>query len=97
MKMAIKIKYIHTNNTWLDNKAYSKEEQHTLYDDSLQDVLDNTRWYLDNLDYLREYRVYWGNYNKFDKKGLEEQLYLIIWIKNQMIYKRLYTSLYNCR
>ena len=67
--MAIKIKYLHTNNTWLCNDMYCKEDQHKIYDDNLQDVLDNTRWYLDNLNYLKEYRVYWGNYNKFDKKG----------------------------
>jgi hypothetical protein len=60
---------INKNNSWLCEAGYEKEEEIKIYDDNLKDVLDNTRWYLDNLDYLVEYRVFWGNYNKFDRKG----------------------------
>jgi hypothetical protein len=45
------------------------EEQQAIYLDNLQDIMDNTRWYLDNLDYLVEYKVYWNTYTKFDKNG----------------------------
>lgn len=67
--MAIKIKHFHANNTWLDLELYSHKEQEKLYNDTLQDVYDNARWYLDNLNYLREYKVFWGNYKKFDRFG----------------------------
>lgn len=54
----------HQNNHWLSEAGYTKKEQEDLYDNSVQDIIDNTRWYLDNLEYLREYRVYWQCYSK---------------------------------
>jgi hypothetical protein len=59
----IKVKFCHTNNNWLKEQGYTVEEEAKLYDDQLQDILDNTRWYLDNLEFMRQYRVSWGNYS----------------------------------
>jgi hypothetical protein len=49
-------------SSWLKDADYSYIEENQILDDLLNDVLMNTRWYLDNLDYLREFRVSWGNY-----------------------------------
>lgn len=59
--------------------GYSKAEEEKIFDATVQDVLDNTRWYLDNLDRLVAYRVSWKDYRnptatlpkrfKQDKKG----------------------------
>jgi hypothetical protein len=49
-------------NNWLSN-CYTKEEEISIYDEQLQDILDNTSWYLENLDYLLAYRVFWGDYS----------------------------------
>ncbi len=54
----------HANNDWLKEAEYTPEEEEKLFDVTLQDVMDNTRWYLDNLEYLREYRVYWQCYSR---------------------------------
>jgi hypothetical protein len=54
----------HPNNNWLCDSGYSREEEQKLYDDQLQDILDNTRWYLDNLETLKTYRVYWKSYKE---------------------------------
>lgn len=62
--MVIKIRFLHSNNNWLENSEYTLKEQGEIYSAQLQDVLDNTRWYLDNLEYMRDYRVSWHNYSK---------------------------------
>lgn len=56
---------IHLSNetSWLKGCSYEEEEEAIIYDAQLQDILENTRWYLDNLDYLPEYRVRWNNYS----------------------------------
>ena len=51
----------HSRN--LKENGYSIEEEGEIYDELLQDVIDNTRWYLDNLDYLSFFRVSWKNYS----------------------------------
>jgi len=45
----------------LDN-GYTFKEETEIYKSQLQDILDNTRWYLDSLDYLNAYRVSWHCY-----------------------------------
>lgn len=62
--MALTLKFRHANNSWLTENGYSKKQQEKIYDKQLQDILENTRDYLDNLQYLREYKVYWGTYSK---------------------------------
>ena len=46
----------------LTQSGYTVEEETELYDKQLQDILDNLRWYLDNLDNMVEYRVIWKDY-----------------------------------
>ena len=42
--------------------GYSLEEQNEMYKASLNDVYDNPRWYLDNLENLKSFRVGWHRY-----------------------------------
>ena len=79
----IKVK-LHFNNTWLEESGYTNKEQEDLYEQSLNDVMDNTRWYLDNLDYISEYKVYFGNYYNKNKKGTKS---ITIHPKARNIYK----------
>ena len=60
---------MHRNNSWLSEAGYTKEQERELFDKQLDDVIDNTRWYLDNLDYMVEYKVYWTCYTRRSKKG----------------------------
>jgi hypothetical protein len=60
--MALEIA-IHPSDSCLWQQGYEIEEEAEIYDMQLQDLLENPRWYLDNLDYLREYRVKWHNYS----------------------------------
>jgi hypothetical protein len=57
----IKIRLQKSNNHLCDN-GYTKTQEEKIYDDLLVDVLENTRWYLDNLDNLRTFRVSWQDY-----------------------------------
>lgn len=59
----IKVK-THKNNNWLKDAGYSLAEEQELYDKQLQDIMDNTRWYLDNFEYLPTYRLSWVIYTK---------------------------------
>ena len=59
----IKLKLSRYSN-WLSDSDYSIKEQETVYDDLLDDVIENPRWYLDQLPYLSEFRVSWINYGK---------------------------------
>jgi hypothetical protein len=49
-------------------QGYSIEKERELFDEQIEDILANTRWYLDNLDCMAEYRVSWGNYKLLSKK-----------------------------
>jgi hypothetical protein len=57
--------------------SYSIEEQAALYDSILADIYLDPRWYLDNLDYLPQFKVVWHDYRckqapapyKYTKKG----------------------------
>lgn len=53
-----------TKSNWLRDAGYSVEDQEKIYDDLLTDVIENPRWYLDQLNYLPEFRVNWVNYVK---------------------------------
>ena len=50
------------NNRSLSQNGYSLDEQELMYAELLQDVFDNPRWYLDNVDYLSVFYVSWKNY-----------------------------------
>ncbi len=54
----------HQNNNWLKESGYTKEEEIKIFDDQLADLLENTRWYLDNLETMKTYRVFWFNPKK---------------------------------
>ena len=54
----------HKNNNWLKDAGYSFKEEQDIYDAQLQDVMDNTRWYLDNEKFLPTYKVSWVGYTK---------------------------------
>lgn len=55
---------VHKNGNWLKDAGYSFEEEQTIYDLQLQDIMDNTRWYLDNYMFLPTYRLSWVAYNQ---------------------------------
>lgn len=50
------------NNNHLSDNGYTLEEQGVVYDEQLAELYANPRWYLDNLDYMVEYRVSWQDY-----------------------------------
>ena len=58
-----------SKNSWLKDNGYYMDEEAEVYNATLQDVYDNPRWYLDNLEFLREYRVSWSCYTRKVKKG----------------------------
>lgn len=51
-----------SNSSWLKDAGYNKDEEDFVYNFILKDVYENPRWYLDNLQYIPEFRVSWGNY-----------------------------------
>lgn len=55
---------INPTNNWLKNNGYSREEEKKIYIEQLKDIYDNPRYYLDNLDYMIEYRLSGTNYRK---------------------------------
>jgi hypothetical protein len=40
----------------------TEEEESVAYDQCLQEVIDNPRYYLDNLEHIKEFQVSWLNY-----------------------------------
>ncbi len=64
--MMIKIK-IYNNSDWLKDNGYSVEDEEQIYDNQLHDVYLNPRWYLDNLSFMKDYRLSWANYHKRQK------------------------------
>lgn len=53
-----------SSSSWLKDSRYTIKQQSLLYDAVLQDVINHTRWYLDQLDYLSEFKVSWADYRK---------------------------------
>ena len=51
-------------SSWLSAQGYAIEEQARLYDECLKDVIENTAYYLDQLEYVREFRVSWVDYRR---------------------------------
>ena len=56
------MKIMLSQDSSLTENGYSLEEQAEIYDNQLVDILENTRWYLDNLDSMKIYRVGWKSY-----------------------------------
>jgi len=52
------------NSNHLSNNGLDTEQQAALYLFQLEDIYNRPRWYLDNLEYLSEYRVSWINYKQ---------------------------------
>ena len=48
----------------LKEAGYTLKEEAQIYDDTLQDIKIHTRWYLDNLERLKSYRVRWHDYGE---------------------------------
>lgn len=46
----------------LKDNGYDEVEEAEIYDACLEDVYANPRWYLDNIEFLSEFRVSWEDY-----------------------------------
>ena len=57
----IKLNFL-KGSCWLYLSGYTIKDEEQIYNDLLEDIYTNPRWYLDNLDYLAEFRLRWGNY-----------------------------------
>jgi len=57
----IKVKLDKRSNHLRDGE-YTLEDEEILYDQVLQDIYENPRWYLENYMDLAEFRVSWANY-----------------------------------
>jgi hypothetical protein len=68
-------------SSYLYQNGYSIKEEDILYERLLQDVIENPLWYLDQLDYLREFRVSWVDY----KNQRVTKCYK--YVKNKKLYK----------
>lgn len=51
-----------SDNSRLGSHGYTIEDEAKIYEDCLQDVYDNPGWYLERLEFLREFRVSWVDY-----------------------------------
>lgn len=49
-------------NNHLRENGFTMAEEESLYERQLRELLENPRWYLDNLDNMREYRLSWVDY-----------------------------------
>ena len=54
--------YLLKYNNHLSANGYSKEDQEKIYKEQLEDLYNNPRYYLDQVSYMVEYRVFWQNY-----------------------------------
>jgi len=59
--MALRLPLLY-NRRHLKDNGFTFHEETVIYDENLQDIMDNTRWYLDNLENLQVYLVRWHNY-----------------------------------
>ena len=46
----------------LTSNGYSIEEQSEIYNEQLDEILQRTRWYLDNCESMQPYFVAWKDY-----------------------------------
>jgi hypothetical protein len=61
--MVVKL-ILHPRNNWLNKCGYSTREEAEIYDHQLNDILENTRWYLDNFETMSTYRLSWVSYTR---------------------------------
>jgi hypothetical protein len=54
---------MHTSSVRLQDAGYSIAEEGELYEQSLHDIIEHTREYLDQLDYMRTFKVRWKDYS----------------------------------
>ena len=59
--MAVKVRLGDSTNL-LRECGYSLEEEAEIYDEVLQDVYNDPRWYLDNIESIECFRVRWKDY-----------------------------------
>ena len=52
------------NSNWLKDSGYTVEQEAAIYEEQLDDLGRNPRWYLDQLEYFVEYKVSWVDYKK---------------------------------
>lgn len=58
----MKVKFLNSvSSSRLSEHGYTKKEEIELFDKMLQEVYDNPRWFLDNLDELTTFQVFWAN------------------------------------
>ena len=64
--IGIKVNFIYPKRTvsYLKANGYSDKEEKKIYNDVLDDIQKNTRWYLDNLEYLSEFQVSFEDYHR---------------------------------
>lgn len=55
-------------SSWLSAAGYNREEQMQIYAEQLEDILKNTAWYLDNLQFMVEYRCDFISYSGKNQK-----------------------------
>jgi len=75
----MKVKFVGISQN-LGDAGYEIYDQADIYEQSLKDVYNNPRWYLDNLDSLKSFRVAWKDYKtksctvpyRFTKKYVEQ-------------------------
>jgi len=59
----------HIDTYQIDNATYfftdlTHEEQHSYWSQGIKNIMRNTRWVLDNLDSVCEFKVRWNHYGK---------------------------------
>jgi len=81
--MVVKIIF-RSDNNWLKDSNYTLEEEAEIYDYQLDDILENTRWYLDNIDFMKVYRVRWHQYSLLTKDGKEKAVLPNKYVRKQI-------------
>jgi len=69
-------------SSWLIDAGYSIEDEARIYELILDDLGENPRWYLDNLEYLAEIRLRWVDYTRQYTPSIPRKF-----VKNQKLYK----------
>ena len=53
---------MHITNSWLKDAGYTIEQEASIYDDQLDDLIKNTKKYLDSFETMVTYKVRWKEY-----------------------------------
>lgn len=64
------------NSNWLSESGYTIQEQHELYQQQLQELLDDPGYYLDHFEWWPEYRL--------NRKCRD---FILIGVKKENLYK----------